>query len=83
MKYVVVNKRKKAKLSKSGLIISVIPWQQFTYSALTNLHDIPLFSLQTVKKVEQYADWSEAVKYWISFISPLYVSNTKLAMILE
>ena len=34
------------------LVISMILWQQFTYSALTNQHAIPLFSLLTVKKVE-------------------------------
>ena len=31
------------------LVISMIPWQQFTYSALTNLHDIPVFTANSEK----------------------------------
>ena len=52
VKYVVENRIIKQSYLNGILVISTTPWQQFTYSALTNQHTIPLFSQLAVKQVE-------------------------------
>ena len=69
MKYIV---EKKQVFLNPVLVISVIPWQQFAYPALTNQRAIPLFSLFAVKKVEasQLVRSDQQVRYSTFFTVP-------------